>query len=68
MLTLFLATTLLAAPPATAGDDPDAGLPVGTEAPDFHLKGHDQLKQRLSSLEGEKNVVLVFYPLAFTPV
>lgn len=61
-----------AAPTAKAAADEsralDAGLPVGTEAPDFRLSRHDQLKQRLSALRGQKNVILVFYPLAFTPV
>jgi hypothetical protein len=68
MLALYLASSLLLAPQALAAGDTDAGLAVGTEAPDFRLKAHDQLMLRLSSLEGDKNVVLVFYPLAFTPV
>ncbi|MDQ6649983.1 MAG: peroxiredoxin [Actinomycetota bacterium] len=39
---------------------------IGAQAPDFEL--HDQNNQvvRLSSYRGGKNVVLVFYPLAFT--
>ena len=41
---------------------------VGDQAPDFELK--DQVKNpvRLSSFRGEKNVVVVFYPLSFTGV
>jgi peroxiredoxin len=39
---------------------------VGDEAPDFELPDQDRQPVRLSSFRGEKNVVLVFYPLAFT--
>ena len=50
-------------------------LEVGEEAPDFELqatgdtagKGQDKKKLKLSDYRG-KNVVLVFYPAAFTPV
>lgn len=40
---------------------------VGQEAPDFELS--DQFRQpvRLSDFRGRKNVVLMFYPFAFTP-
>jgi peroxiredoxin len=51
-------------------------LAVGEEAPDFELggtgdtagKGAAKTKIRLSSYRGKKNVVLAFYPAAFTPV
>jgi peroxiredoxin len=39
---------------------------VGDEAPDFELNDQDRSPVRLSSFRGAKNVVLVFYPLAFT--
>jgi mycoredoxin-dependent peroxiredoxin len=39
---------------------------VGDEAPDFELKDQHGTPVRLSSLRGKKNVVLVFYPLAFS--
>jgi len=39
---------------------------VGQEAPDFVLPSADNEKVTLSSFRGEKNVVLVFYPWAFT--
>ena len=42
-------------------------LKVGDKAPDFTLKGHDDKEYRLSDFKG-KNVVLVFYPLDFSPV
>ncbi|HEV2377587.1 MAG TPA: peroxiredoxin [Streptosporangiaceae bacterium] len=41
---------------------------VGQEAPDFELKDQHGQPVRLSSLRGAKNVVLVFYPLAFSGV
>ena len=41
---------------------------VGDEAPDFELPDADRTPVRLSSFRGEKNVVLVFYPLSFTGV
>lgn len=44
-------------------------LKVGDPAPDFELPGHrDSEKFRLSDYKGKKNVVLVFYPLDWTPV
>lgn len=51
-------------------------LEVGDEAPDFTLpatgdtagKGQKNTQITLSSYKGKKNVVLVFYPAAFTPV
>ena len=39
---------------------------VGDEAPDFELPDQDRQPVRLSSFRGQKNVVLVFYPLSFT--
>jgi mycoredoxin-dependent peroxiredoxin len=41
---------------------------VGTLAPDFELKDQHGTPVRLSSFRGAKNVVLVFYPLAFSGV
>ena len=43
-------------------------ITVGTEAPDFELRDNNAQTHRLSSYRGEKNVVLVFYPFAFTGV
>jgi peroxiredoxin (alkyl hydroperoxide reductase subunit C) len=39
---------------------------VGQPAPDFTLPDSDRNQVTLSSLRGQKNVVLVFYVLAFT--
>jgi mycoredoxin-dependent peroxiredoxin len=41
-------------------------IEVGQQAPDFELKNQFGTPVRLSSLRGEKNVVLVFFPKAFT--
>jgi mycoredoxin-dependent peroxiredoxin len=41
---------------------------AGQEAPDFELKDQHGQPVRLSSFRGAKNVVLVFYPLAFSGV
>ncbi|TNE48253.1 MAG: redoxin domain-containing protein [Deltaproteobacteria bacterium] len=43
-------------------------LQVGQEAPDFTLKTSDMEEVTLSSFRGEKNVVLLFVPFAFTGV
>jgi len=46
-------------------------LTVGTKAPDFTLKskqGEDLVDVKLSERLGGKNVVLLFFPLAFTGV
>jgi peroxiredoxin len=41
---------------------------IGQEAPDFELPDQHGTPVKLSSFRGAKNVVLVFYPLAFSPV
>ncbi len=41
---------------------------VGQQAPDFTLKNHHGEAVTLSQYRGGKNVVLVFYPWAFTGV
>ena len=41
---------------------------VGQQAPDFELKDQHGTPVRLSDFRGRKNVVLVFYPLAFSGV
>lgn len=41
---------------------------IGDLAPDFELKDQHGTSVKLSALRGEKNVVLVFYPLAFSGI
>lgn len=41
---------------------------LGLAAPDFALPSTEGREVRLSEFQGHKNVVLVFYPLDFSPV
>ena len=41
---------------------------VGDQAPDFTLKDQNNQPVRLSDFRGARNVLLVFYPLAFTGI
>jgi mycoredoxin-dependent peroxiredoxin len=41
---------------------------VGAQAPDFTLKNQDGQEVSLSDFTGEKNVLLVFYPFAFSGI
>jgi mycoredoxin-dependent peroxiredoxin len=43
-------------------------LSVGAAAPDFTLKDQGQKEVKLSEFQGKKNVVLIFYPLDWSPV
>ncbi|MFE7565038.1 peroxiredoxin [Kitasatospora sp. NPDC057500] len=43
-------------------------IEIGTEAPDFELRNQHGEPVRLSDFRGGKNVVVVFYPFAFTGV
>jgi peroxiredoxin len=43
-------------------------IEVGSKAPEFELKNQHGEAVKLSDFRGEKNVVLVFYPFAFTGV
>ncbi len=42
-------------------------IAVGQPAPDFSLKDQNQQEVKLSSFKGKKNVVIVFYPLDWSP-
>jgi len=41
---------------------------VGQQAPDFKLKSHDGREVRLIDFRGHRNVVIAFFPLAWTPI
>jgi peroxiredoxin len=43
-------------------------IAVGQPAPEFTLKDQDQKEISLSDLVGKRNVVLIFYPLDFSPI
>lgn len=43
-------------------------LDIGAAAPDFTLRDQNQQPVTLSSYRGAKNVLLVFFPLAFTGI
>ncbi len=49
-------------------DSRTRAIQVGDKAPDFELKDNHGRTVRLSDYRGEKNVVLLFYPFAFTGV
>lgn len=46
----------------------NAELQVGDQAPDFRLADHTGGYVRLSDFQGDLNIVVAFYPLAWTPV
>ena len=48
--------------------DVGTALPVGTQAPDFTLKDQNNEEFTLSAFRGEKAVLIIFYPLAFTGI
>ncbi|GAA4418232.1 peroxiredoxin [Actinokineospora soli] len=43
-------------------------IEVGSKAPDFTLNDYNKQPVTLSSFQGEKNVLLVFYPFAFSGI
>ena len=43
-------------------------IEVGTQAPDFTLKDQNNQEVALSSFRGDRNVLLVFYPFAFSGI
>ncbi len=43
-------------------------ISVGRQAPDFSVEATTGGKFTLSDYQGKKNVVVMFFPLAFTPV
>ena len=45
-----------------------ADLKLGDIAPDFELEDQNGKKIRLSQFKGKKNVIIAFFPFAFSPV
>jgi cytochrome oxidase Cu insertion factor (SCO1/SenC/PrrC family) len=54
------------AAPAKPIQPPKTFLKVGDQAPDFTLPATDRTRVTLSSFKGKFNVVLAFFPAAFT--
>jgi|ERR1700722_1042749 peroxiredoxin len=50
------------------GGTNDMSISVGQKAPDFTLQNQDKKEVKLSDYAGKKNVVLMWYPLDFSPV
>ncbi len=64
----FLVATALTATALFAQQPPaqHTQLKVGDEAPDFTLKDTNNKDVKLSDFRGKKNVILAFFPAAFT--
>jgi len=43
-------------------------MKIGDTAPDFELLNQDKNKVKLSDYRGKKNVMLLFYPMDFSPI
>ena len=63
---LLACSALAAALLAQQTAPPKTHLKVGDEAPDFTLKDTAGKDVKLSDFRGKKNVVLAFFPAAFT--
>jgi peroxiredoxin Q/BCP len=67
VLALLAAAAFAQEPPKPAAPAPiKTHLKVGDKAPDFKLVGVDGKTVELKKLKGKTNVVLAFYPKAFT--
>ncbi len=62
----WLGAILAAGLSAQTAAPPSTTLKVGDQAPDFTLPATDGKKVTLSEFRGKKNVVLAFFPAAFT--
>lgn len=78
LASVVLAVIALASQPGTAAQPPPPPpvVKVGDPAPDFTLRHLDVAKEgdkperkqiRLADFKGKKNVVLAFFPAAFSP-
>jgi peroxiredoxin len=65
-ITLETIANLYKAAPGMEGEAENEGLPVGEKAPDFSLPDANGKRYRLSDFQ-DRNVILVFYPLDWSP-
>ena len=65
-LTLAVLSTALTATLIGQAPPPKTHLKVGDMAPDFELQSTQGKKVKLSDFHGKKNVVIAFFPAAFT--
>ena len=63
---LLACSALAAALSAQQTTPPKTHLKIGDEAPDFTLPDSTNKPVKLSDFRGKKNVVLAFFPAAFT--
>jgi cytochrome oxidase Cu insertion factor (SCO1/SenC/PrrC family) len=63
---LAVLSTALAGVLAAQAPPPKTHLKVGDSAPDFELQSTQGKKIKLSDYRGKKNVVVAFFPAAFT--
>ena len=63
---ILACTVLASALSAQQITPPKTTLKPGDEAPDFTLPDTDNKPVKLSDFRGKKNVVLAFFPAAFT--
>ncbi len=63
---IALGVGMLAAFGQQTGGGTGGALKVGDSAPDFSLKDQDNKPVTLAGFRGKENVVLAFFPLAFT--
>lgn len=61
LLATFAASAIFGQPPAQ-----HTNLKAGDEAPDFTLPDNNNKPVKLSDFRSKKNVVLAFFPAAFT--
>lgn len=66
-LTLYLRSEQFPHAPLNNERLPMSMIEPSADAPDFELDSHQDQTVKGSSFKGTKNVLLVFYPLDFTP-
>jgi cytochrome oxidase Cu insertion factor (SCO1/SenC/PrrC family) len=67
MVAGFAVLSIVQSGPAAAQSAPQhTSLKVGDVAPDFTLPDNNNKPVKLSDFRGKKNVVLAFFPAAFT--